>query len=271
MPHFFDFIHIRDRKDLPHLALVSLLVFGIILGVYLAMQPQIFNKQASESGLVELAFVPESLEIQTGRVYELKVAINPKAERVTAIQLALEYDPAVITIIETKNEGFLPITLKTGDDFNGNLNLVYGSTIESQATQPGMVALIKFKASNNGPSRITMKGNTQVSVASKEGNALSSFPVLELQTGDGSQTGEEDVRYPDSLLLEKAFHPEAEPFIREFREGLEPKPEVKPGRVKPEFSGAYIGQLGRDIFIEPIVALNQVLQEQATEILKPGE
>lgn len=271
VPHFFDFIHVKEKKDLPHLALVSLMVFGIIIGVYLSMQPQIFKKQAAEGSLVDLAFVPETIQIQTGKVYEARVAINPKVERVTAVQLALEYDPAVITIIETKNEGFLPVTLKTSDDFNGNLNLTYGSTIDTQTNEPGVVASIKFKANSGQPSRITMKRNTQVSIASKDGNALTSYPALELQTGTGGGTGEEDTRYPDSLLLEKVFHPEAEPFIRDFREALEPKPEVKPERVDPEFSATYAKQLGRDIFIEPVAALNQVLQETATGILKPGD
>ena len=270
MPHFFDFIHLRDRRDLPHIALVSLLIFGIILGVYLAMQPQLFNKQASEGSLVGLAFAPDMLEVQAGRVYEVKIAIDPKSERVTAAQLAIKYDPAVVTIIEVKNEGFLPVILKSQDTFDGTLNLVYGSTIESQAINPGMLASIRFKVNGTGPSEMAIKGNSQINVSSREENALSVFPVLSLvPAAGGTATGEEDVRYPDSLLLEKAFHPDSEPFVREYREGLEPKPEVGVERIEPEFSGAYIRQLGKDIFVEPVVALNQVLQEKATEIIRP--
>ena len=57
--------------------------------------------------------------------------------------------------------------------------------------------------------------------------------------------------------------------MQEFRDAIEPLPEIKPERVSPEFSEKYIIQLGRDIFVEPIVALNQVLQEKATEIIRP--
>lgn len=269
IPHSFDFIHFRDRSDLPHLALVVLLILGIGVGSYLALQPQIFNKKAAEGGLVELAFAPEVVQIQAGKTYEAKVAINPKGQKVTAISLSVEYDPAVVTIIEAKNEEFLPVTLKISDDFVGRLNMIFGSTIDSQPTQPGMVALIKFKANSSGPSRMTMKGNTQVSVAAQETNALSEFPVLELvSAAPGTDSGEE-VRYPDNLLLEKAFHQDADPYVKQFQENLDPKPSMGPVRVEPELSGAYVKQLGRDIFIEPVVALNQVLQESATQILRP--
>jgi hypothetical protein len=217
---------------------------------------------------VDLSFVPGSLQIQSGTTYEAKIAIDPKGERVTAISLALDYDPAVVSIIETKNEGFLPVTLKVSDDFQGRLNLIYGSTIDSQADKPGNVASIKFKANSNGPSRISLKGNTQVNVASQDGNALSEFPVLDLEPGKSEQDAEKQ-SYPGSLLDEKVVLPEADPFVREFQEGLEPKPSVGPVRVEPELSGRYVLQLGRDIFIEPVAALNEVLRDKAEEILKP--
>ena len=272
MPHFFEFIHFRDHKDLPHLALVGLLIFGIVIGVYLSLQPQIFNKQASESSLVEVKFIPESVLVQSGRVYEAKIAINPKGQRVTALQMFIGYNPAKVTILEAKNEGFLPITLKTQDTFEGTLNLVYGATVETMATDAGMVATLKFKVNSGGASEITIKPNSQISVSSLEGNALSDFPVLKLEESSAAtQTGSEDVRYPDNLLLEKAFRADSEPFVQEFRDAIEPEPEIKPDRLGPQFSEAYIKQLGRDIFIEPIVALNEVIGEKATQILKPSE
>jgi len=272
MPHFFDFIHVKDRKDLPHLALVTVLTLGIIVGVYLALQPQIFNKQASESSLVEIKFIPETISVQSGRVYEMKVGINPKGQRVTALQLAVGYNPAKVTILETKNEGFLPITLKAQDTFEGTLNLIYGATVETKATAPGMVTTIKFKANSSESSEISIKGGSQINVSSFEGNALTSFPVLKLENGSaGSPSGSEDIRYPDSLLLEKAFRSDSEPFVQEFREAIEPVPEIKPERVRPGFSEAYILQLGKDIFIDPIVALNQVIEEKAGEIINRSE
>lgn len=268
MPHFFDFIHVRSVRDLPHLGLVLLLVGGIVLGVYLAMQPQIFNKQAAEGSLVDLRFAPETLQIQSGKVYEAKIAINPKGQRVTALQIYIGYDPADVTILEAKNEGFLPITLKSQDSFDGTLNLIYGSTIETQATKPGMVATIKFKVNSNKASFLSIKGNSQVNVSSREGNVLTAFAVLPLEVAaEGTLTGEEDIRYPDSLLLEKAFFAESEPYVRDFREALEPDPDYGTPRVEPGFSEAYILQLGKDIFVEPIVALNDVIAEKATEII----
>lgn len=272
MPHFFDFIHVRSVRDLPHLGLVLLLTGGIVLGVYLAMQPQIFNKQAAEGSLVDLKFAPDVLKVQAGRIYEAKIAINPKSERVTALQLNIGYDPGIVTILETKNEGFLPITLKAEDDFQGNLNLTYGSTVENQATKPGMVATIKLKVNSAQASKLSIKGNSEVNVSSREGNALTVFSVLPLEVAAaGSTTGEEDIRYPDSLLLEKAFTPDSAPFVRDFKEAIEPKPELKPERVRPGFSEAYVLQLGRDIFVDPIVALNDVIEGKATEILKSKE
>jgi hypothetical protein len=269
MPHVFELIHFRGKKDIPHLGFVLLLVSGIILGVYLSLQPQLFNKQAAQSGIVELQFIPDTLQVQSGKIYEAKIAINPKGERVTAVQLDLSYDPSALTILEVKNEGFLPVTLKSQDNFDGTFNLIYGSTIESQATKAGIVTNIKFKVVEAGqPSNLNLKSSSQVTVSSKEGNVLSEFPALSLEpAAAGSETGAEDVRYPDSLLLEKVFLPEASPFIRDFQEASEPKPELKPERVKPQFSGAYLKQLGTDIFIEPIVSLNEVIREKAAEII----
>lgn len=272
MPHLFDLIHIKSREDLPHLGMVALLISGIIIGVYLALQPQIFNKQASFDGIVDIQFAPPVLQVQTNRIYEAKIAINPKGERVTAAHLQIGYDPAALIILEVKNEGFLPVNLKTQDSFDGNLNLIYGSTIESQTEKPGIIASITFKTLANTDTKISINPGSQVSVSSKEGNVLTNFPALMIEDTTGqATTGGEDKRYPDSLLLEKVFYPDSAPFVRDFKEASEPEPELKPERVKPQFSGAYIKQLGRDIFIEPVLALNQVIEEKAGEIINRSE
>ena len=265
IPHSFDFIHFRDRSDLPHLFLVVILVLGIVLGSYLALQPQLFNKKAAGGGLVDMAFVPDSMQIQPGKIYEAKIEINPKGHRVTALQMAIDYDPAVVTIIEAKNEGFLPVVLKVEDDFAGRLNVIYGSTIESQPDKAGTVTTIKFKANASKASAISLAGNTLVAISTQETNALSVFPELKLVPGGGTK---EDLSYPQNLPLEEVVHQESGPFVNQFKEGLEPLPEIKPQRVKPAFSEAYIKQLGSDIFIEPVVALNEVIQEKAGEIIK---
>lgn len=270
MPHFFDLIHIKSREDLPHLGMVLLLVFGIMLGVYLSLQPQIFNKQAAVDGIVDIQFAPRTMKVQANRIYEAKIAINPKGDRVTAVQLQIGYDPGALTILEVKNEGFLPVNLKTRDSFDGNLDLIYGSTIESDTRKPGMIAAIKFKTLTNKDTKISINPGSQVNVSSEEGNVLTNFPALILEDTTGqSPTGEEDVRYPDSLLLEKVFYPDSSPFVRDFKEASEPKPVIKPERLKPQFSEAYIKQLGRDIFIDPVLALNEVLQHKATELINP--
>lgn len=273
MPHFFEFIHLRDRQDLPHLALVVLLITGIMVGVYLSLQPQIFNKQAAEGSLVEVNFIPEILEIQAGQTYEAKIGVNPKTERVTAVQLSISYDPEVVKIVETKNEGFLPIELKTEDNHEGTLTLIYGGTVDTQAGLPGMLATLKFKALTGSLSAIAIKSNSQVSVSSKEGNVLTAFSKLYLtEGGAAAQTPlPGDIKYPDNLLLEKAFFPDSSPFVRDFKEAIEPRPEIKPERVKPQLSEKYILQLGRDIFIEPVVSLNEVLRDKVGGIIKPGE
>ena len=275
-PHLPSFIHFEGKRDLPHLGLVVMLVAGIVLGVYLALQPQIFNKKASEGSLVDLKFAPETIQIQRGKKYEAKIAINPKGQRVTAMQVFLGYDPAVVTILEVKNEGFLPINLKTEDDFKGVLNLTYASTVESQANQPAMVATLHFKVLDSKASEIVIKSDSQVGVSSQEGNALTSYSVLKLEpisveaVQDPSipvQQGSEN--YQDDLLLEKAFIPASSPFVRDFTEAITPKPEIKPERLEPQFSEAYLKQLGKDIFIEPVVALNDVIQDKAEEIINP--
>lgn len=271
-PHIFDFMHVKSLKDIPHLALVLFLVAGIGLGTYLAMRPQTFINRAAEDSIVEVKFAPEVMQVQSGRVYEAKVAINPKQQRVTGMALNIGYDPGSITIFETTNDGFLPVTLKSQDQFDGNLDLVYGATVETQANQPGMVATIKFKVNKDLGSELVIKPGSQVTVSSREGNVLNNYSVLSLQAAPaGAETGQEDLRYPDTLLLEKAFRPDSEPFIREFTEAFEPKPSTSPERLEPELSEAYLKQLGREVFIDPIVALNDVLTEKAAEIIGTGD
>lgn len=266
IPQKFEFIHIKSVKDLPHLLIVIFLILGIGLGVYLAMRPQIFINRAQESSLIDLKFIPEYLQVQTGKTYEAKIGINPKGERVTAAQLNIRYDPLAVRVEEVKNGGFLPIDLKIKDDFDGNLTLVYGATIETQAILPGMLTTIKFKVINPYTSSFEIKTDSEVSVSSKEGNVLDHFSKMIIEPMESTAPGEIK-EYPDNLLLEKAFFASSEPAIRDFKEILEPKPEFKPGRVKPAFSEAFILQLGKDIFISPIVALNEVLQEKAADVL----
>lgn len=269
LPHnlpAFEFIHIKSLKDLPHLAIVVFLILGIGVGVYLALQPQIFNKQASESTLVDLKFIPESLQSDTGKEYEAKIAINPKGQRVSAVQLNISYNADVISVLEVKNGGFLPVELRVNDDHQGNLNLIYGSTIESQATEPGMLSAIKFKILSPNSGFFEVKTISEVSVYSKEGNVLSVFPKLIIEPLGASREGQE-VQYPDNLLLEKAFFSSSEPAIRDFKEILKPDPKMEQERVKPGFSMAFLKQLGTDIFISPIAALNEVLEEKTGGLL----
>lgn len=265
IPQPFEFIHVKSYRDLPHLMMVIVLVLGIGLGVYLSFQPQIFKKQAAENSIVDLQFIPHTIPISTGTDYEARLAINPKGQRVTAVNLSLSYDPAVISVTEIKNGGFLPVDLRIIDDRQGNLNLIYGSTIEHQASQAGVLSVIKFRVLNAGQSALQVKSTSQISIASQEGNVLDVYPGLDLEPV-GAVPGEE-VKYPDNLLLEKAFFASSEPTVRDFTKSLEPQPELKPERVSPGFSGDYLKQLGKDIFVTPIAALNQVLEEKAGDIL----
>lgn len=256
-----DLVHFKSVKDLPHLALVIFMVFGIIIGVWLSLQPQLFTKRASEDNLLDVKFIPDTIQVQTGKTYEAKIAINPKGERVTAVKLNMTYDPQTISVTQIKNDGFLPVELKVEDTFDGNLQLVYGSTIDTQATQPAMLATIVFKVINPFSSEIQAKTDSEVSVSSSSDNALKSFPVLKIEPiWDGVNPGEEP-KYPDNLLLEKAFFPDSSPVVRDFKESFDPKPLIKPERIDPEFSMDYLKQLGEDIFIAPVQSLNQVLQE----------
>lgn len=266
VPQVFEFIHIRSWKDLPHLFIVLLLVFGIGLGVYLALQPQIFKKQAQEGSRIDLKFIPDNLKVEPGKDYETKLALNPKGSRVSAVKLNISYNPETVSVLEIRNGGFLPVELKISDDHQGKLTLIYGSTIESQADKPGMLSVIKFKVLNEDITAFEVVPGSEVSFSGEEGNVLSAFPKMVVEPS-GIKTPEEDIRYPDNLLLEKAFFASSEPAVRDFRESLEPKAEFKEGRVNPGFSIAYIQQLGRDIFISPIAALNQVLEEKTGEIL----
>lgn len=266
-PHLFNFIHIRSMRDLPHLAIVAFLILGIILGVYLSFQTQIFNKKALEQTGIVLQFIPEKLQIGSGKTYEAKVFINPGGERVTAIELNISYDPRVVSILESKNSGFLPVDLKVSDNHEGLLTLVYSSTIENIADKPGAVVLIKFKVLNAFASSLQITPDSEVTVSSKEGSVLNSFPILELEPLE-TELDKKDVSYPDNLLLEKAVFQDPEIIIRDFKELIEPKPVFSPERVKPEFSLTFLKQLGTDIFISPITALNQVLEEKAGGIFK---
>lgn len=266
IPYPFEFIHIKSRKDLPHLAVVVLLVFGVYLGVYLALQPQIFNKKAQEASVIDIKFIPGRILVETGRDYEAKIAVNPKGKRVNAAALNVTYNPEVISVLEISSGGFLPIDLKINDDHQGKLTLIYGSTIESQADKPGMLSVIKFKVLKKDFTSFDISPMSEVSVSSVEGNVLTVFPKLLIEPS-GSTDLKEEVSYPDNLLLEKAFFASPEPVVRDFQESLEPKPILKPDRVKPEISFAFIKQLAGDIFISPIVALNQVIEVKLGEIL----
>lgn len=254
------------KKYLFKIPVLIFLIIGIIIAVILARNPQIFNKQASEGALVDLKILPEKLSVELGGNYDFKIAINPKAQRVTAASITLRYDPQAIAINKVKNEGFLPIDLKIYDDKLGILTMVFGTTIDVPADKPGMLATISFKALENLNSKIQIEPGSEVSVSSTSGNVLSVYPTIELTAQSSSQTPQ-DISYPNNLLLEKAFFANPSPFVQEVRDSLDPKIVIKPGRIKPAFSEAYIMQLGKDIFIEPIIALNQVIEQKAGEFI----
>ncbi len=267
IPHLFDFIHIRSLRDLPHLIIVVLLILGIVLGVYLSLQAQIFNKKALEQQGIVLQFIPEKLKIENGKTYEAKIFINPAGARVTAIELNISYDPQAVSILESKNAGFLPVELKVSDNHEGVLTLVYSSTIENTADKPGEVVSVKFKVLSAFTSALRINPDSEVTVSSMEGSILNSFPVLHLEPLE-EELEKKDVSYPNNLLLEKAVFQDPAIIIRDFKELIEPKPAIKPERVKPEFSFTFLKQIGTDIFISPIAALNQVLEKKAEGIIR---
>lgn len=261
-----------DRKDFLRLIFVIFLSLSIIIGVYLALQRQVFNKQAAEGGIVDLKIVPDKLSVQVGGQYQFKIAIDAKAQRVTAASLWIRYDPKSIAIVKVKNEGFLPVDLKIEDDKLGNLLVALGSTVDVKAEGLGFLATITLKSLEQNSSKIEIEPVSEVSVSSREGNVLSVFPALEITPGFlGGQSSQQLDQYPNNLLLEKAFFADPSPFVQEFRNSLDPKPVIKPERIKPGFSEAYLRQLGKDIFIDPIIALNQVLEEKAGEVISGSE
>lgn len=251
----------------PRILIVILLVLGIGLAVYLSGKPQLFYKFASEGSIIDLKFIPELVHTTPLMAYEVKIAINPKVERVTSASLEISYNPQAISIIGVENNGFLPIVLKSEDDHAGHLKIVYGSTIENVADKPGFLATIRFKSLTPIDSQIAIKPGSEITVSSVEGNVLNTYPVLQIQPAEGGNFSEQDQTYPNNLLLEKAFFASSEPVVRDYRNSLDPQPELKPERVGPEFSVIYVKQLGNDIFVAPIQALNQVLEEKTGKII----
>ncbi len=264
IPHSFDFIHIKSVKDLPHLFIVLLLVSGIGIGVYLSLQPQLFSKQAAEGNIIDVSFLPEIIEAKVGESYDLKIGINPKGQRVTAAKLIVKYDPQVVSIAEVQNGGYLPVTLKVEDDFNGKLTLVYGSTIDSKSPPLGLLSLVKLRIQNPYNSEVGLDTDSEINIATQEDNVLNNYPKLTIEALNNQS--EEDAKYPNNLLQEKPFFASSQPTVDDFQKSMEERAGLKPGRIDPEFSEAYIKQLAGDA-VSPIVALNKVLQEKVGDVL----
>lgn len=256
------------NKDLPQLGLIVVLVIGVIVGVLLSLQPQIFQKRASEGSLVDIKFVPEKLQVEVGKTYEIKIAINPKGNRVTSSELKIDYNAQSVAIVDIKNEGFLPFTLKSEDTHEGGLDLIYGSTIETNSSEAAVLATIRIRALDTELSSLTIRPDSQITISTQEESVLTNFPSMEIEPAVIGRGSSEKVEYPDNLLLEKAFFADSSPYVQQFRENMEPGPELKPERVKPELSLAYIKQLGGDIFVSPIVALNEVIEEKFGKVIR---
>jgi Cohesin domain len=142
--------------------------------------PTTYNQQTNSTqtpavaGEIALMLDPADVSATVGKTFTVNVNVDTKTDSLSAAELHLTYDPALVEATAVKNGTFLPVVLTPGKMDAGTASLVVGSNPTTPQKGTGTIATVTFTAKKAGNAMISIDKTTQVAAISKTGNQLGS-------------------------------------------------------------------------------------------------
>jgi hypothetical protein len=265
-PNILNFSSLKTHKDLSKILLVGFLALAVLVATTLALNPQIFKKQASEDQ-ISLRLLPSEIRTVKNNSYNIQIGINSLDSKVTASEIHLVYDPKKILIEDLKIEDFLPVVLKVTNNHDGKIVLILGGQLNDLKKGVGILATLKFKVLSEDITDIKFKPDTKVVVEGSSENVLkemSGTNLIPAGRGFNSQASPSvSGVFPNNLKDEGVVFQDPSPLIRDIVENVE----VEDTSIKPGFNFRYIKHLFTSLF-PPISSLNKDLEDTTTGVIK---
>lgn len=134
-----------------------------------------------------LSLVPESHNVSAGEKFYLPVKINTGVNEVTGVDLAVVYDTNKLEGVSISNAGFLPNILTAGTITQGVAKIVLGSDVSSARKGEGFLAVLEFKALENGSTQVVFDNSTQVANLASSQNVIKSLGNSTINIGQITQ------------------------------------------------------------------------------------
>lgn len=170
-------------KKLLELVAIFIIVTGLLYSLNLFGKKKNIIKKESGSGAV-LTIKPISVSAVPGNSFSVDVYIDTKEDIISAAELHLTYDPAILSGVSITPGDFLPTQIVTGRNVNGNADIILGAKIEYNRTGntnpvpkkgTGTLVILKFIALKPSITQLNFKGSTKIAAIGVTGNSIASM------------------------------------------------------------------------------------------------
>lgn len=157
-------------------AIILYLVISSTLPFKDAFFKAIFPKGSSQAaGVVDLSLIPDAITVKQNDTFLVDVAIDAKTSQPTAMELEIDYDPAVLQMTALEPGFFFTKLLVAPAVTSGKGTVTLAQDIGNYKTGTGTVATLAFKALQNTTTSsqiIINPTNTQIAALNETGNVV---------------------------------------------------------------------------------------------------
>ncbi len=152
-----------DDNERKKFIVVSILLLGLFVGLYLVQKAQELRRKAQEVG-VDLSLAPSAAGVLPGEKFSVDIYIDTNELSVSATELHVSFDSNYLEAESIVGRDYLPVVLPPGPEVAaGRASIILGSLPTEPKTGTGALATINFiaKQASSTPVEIMFASGTQ--------------------------------------------------------------------------------------------------------------
>ena len=135
-----------EDKEKKKFIIVSLILIGLFVGLYLVQRTQELRRKAQQVG-VDLSLIPSATEILPDEQFSVEVVMNTNEFSVSAVEIHVSFDSNYLEATSISAKNYLPVVLPPGPQVGvGRASIILGSLPSDPKKGTGVLATINFKA-----------------------------------------------------------------------------------------------------------------------------
>ncbi|MBI3576601.1 hypothetical protein HY086_01005 [Candidatus Gottesmanbacteria bacterium] len=157
------------------LILLGVLIFATVGWIARPQKTQEVRSRAAAAST--LSFEPADLSTGLGQTVSIAVNVVPSTNIVTAAELHLQFDPALLELVSISPASvFSVLTASVIDNSAGQASITVGAPPLSPVQAPTSVATVAFRTKSSlGSAGVSLTADTKVAALNEERNAVSSL------------------------------------------------------------------------------------------------